>query len=205
MTENFDFEIVPSTRGGLANKPQQGSGLDKLASAAADNFGRILDVATTVVEIQKMQVQADAYIGTLRENRLMLEQETEAYVKKLNAEKTVLYSSAQTPPAAPLFFSALQHMLLILSLGMAMPVSIARAAGLDVNLSSSLLAAALFTMGLTGILQTLPSRFVGSGFQSLSVADSAALSACILAAEIGGVPLVLGMTIFSGVLRFVLG
>ena len=125
-------------------------------------------------------------------------------VKKLNAEKTVLYSSAQTPPAAPLFFSALQHMLLILSLGMAMPVSIARAAGLDVNLSSSLLAAALFTMGLTGILQTLPSRFVGSGFQSLSVADSAALSACILAAEIGGVPLVLGMTIFSGVLRFVL-
>lgn len=96
-------------------------------------------------------------------------------------------------------------MLLILSLGMAMPVSIARAAGLDVNLSSSLLAAALFTMGLTGILQTLPSRFVGSGFQSLSVADSAALSACILAAEIGGVPLVLGMTIFSGVLRFVLG
>ena len=76
-------------------------------------------------------------------------------VKKLNAEKTVLYSSAQTPPAAPLFFSALQHMLLILSLGMAMPVSIARAAGLDVNLSSSLLAAALFTMGLTGILQTI--------------------------------------------------
>lgn len=125
--------------------------------------------------------------------------------KKLNAEKTVLYSAGQTPPAAPLFFSALQHMLLILSLGMAMPVSIARAAGLDLNLSGSLLAAALFTMGLTGILQTLPNRFIGSGFQSLSVADSAALSACILAAEIGGVPLVLGMTVFSGLLRFVLG
>ena len=125
--------------------------------------------------------------------------------KKLNAEKTVLYSAGQTPPAAPLFFSALQHMLLILSLGMAMPVSIARAAGLDLNLSGSLLAAALFTMGLTGILQTLPNRFIGSGFQSLSVADSAALSACILAAEIGGVPLMLGMTVFSGLLRFVLG
>lgn len=125
--------------------------------------------------------------------------------KKLNTEKTVLYSAGQTPPAAPLFFSALQHMLLILSLGMAMPVSIARAAGLDLNLSGSLLAAALFTMGLTGILQTLPNRFIGSGFQSLSVADSAALSACILAAEIGGVPLVLGMTVFSGLLRFVLG
>ena len=126
-------------------------------------------------------------------------------VKKLNGGKTVLYSSGQTPPPAALFFSSLQHMLLILSLGMAMPVSIARAAGLDLNLSGSLLAASLFTMGLTGILQTLPNRFVGSGFQSLSVADSAALSACILAAEIGGVPLVLGMTIFSGLLRFILG
>lgn len=125
--------------------------------------------------------------------------------KKNTAEKSVLYSAGQTPPAAPLFFSALQHMLLILSLGMAMPVSIARTAGLDLGLSGSLLAAALFTMGLTGILQTLPNRWIGSGFQSLSVADSAALSACILAAEIGGVPLVLGMTVFSGLLRFVLG
>ena len=125
--------------------------------------------------------------------------------KKLNQKNAVLYSANQVPPPVPLFFSALQHMLLILSLGMAMPVSIARAAGLDLNLSSSLLAAALFSMGLTGILQTMRTRFIGSGYQSVSVADSAALSACILAAEIGGVPLVLGMTIFSGLLRFVMG
>lgn len=126
-------------------------------------------------------------------------------VKKLNAKKTVLYSSGQTPPPAPLIFSSLQHMLLILSLGMAMPVSIARTAGLDLNLSGSLLAAALFCMGFSCILQTIRGRFIGSGNQSMSVADSAALSACILAAEAGGVPLVLGMTIFSGVLRFILG
>ena len=125
--------------------------------------------------------------------------------QKINAKKTVLYSSNQIPPAAPLFFSSLQHMLLILSLGMAMPVSIARAAGLDLQLSGSLLAASLFCMGFSSILQTVRGRFIGSGYQSLSVADSAALSACILAAEIGGVPLVLGMTIFSGVLRFALG
>lgn len=125
--------------------------------------------------------------------------------KKLNGKKTVLYSSGQIPPAGPLFFSSLQHMLLILSLGMAMPVSIARAAGLDLQLSSSLLAAALFCMGFSCILQTVKSRIIGSGYQSMSVADSAALSACILAAEIGGVPLVLGMTIYSGLLRFVMG
>ena len=125
--------------------------------------------------------------------------------KNLNEKKTVLYSSDQRPPAIPWFFSSLQHMLLILSLGMAMPVSIARAAGLDLHLSSSLLAAALFSMGVSCILQTIRTRFIGSGYQGMSVADSAALSACILAAEIGGVPLVLGMTIFSGLLRIVLG
>ncbi len=87
MTESFDFEIVPSTRGGLNNKSHQApAGYDKLVSAVAENFVRILDIATTVAEIQKMQVQADACIGMLREQRLMLEQETEAYVKKLNAE-----------------------------------------------------------------------------------------------------------------------
>lgn len=87
MTESMDFEIVPSTRGRLTNEIQYSSaGLNKLASAAADNFDRILDVATTVVEIQRMQVQADACVALLREQRLMLEQETEAYVKKLNAE-----------------------------------------------------------------------------------------------------------------------
>ena len=96
-------------------------------------------------------------------------------------------------------------MLLVMSLGMAMPISIARAAGLDLSLSASLLAAALFCMGFTSILQTIPGRFIGCGYQSLSACDSAALSACIMAAELGGIPLLLGMTIFSGALRFILG
>lgn len=117
----------------------------------------------------------------------------------------ILYRANQTPPRAILFFSSLQHMLLVLSLGMAMPISIARTVGLDLTLSASLLAAGLFSMGMTTILQTIPGRFVGSGYQSVSVSDSAALAACLLAAEVGGVPLVFGMTIFSGVLKGILG
>lgn len=120
-------------------------------------------------------------------------------------KKTVLYSSSQTPPKGPLFFSSLQHMLLIVSLGLALPVSVGRTVGLDLSQSTSLVSAALFAMGVTGILQTLPGRYIGSGYQSLSVSDSAALAACIMAAQIGGIPLVLGMTIFSGVLKGILG
>ena len=88
--------------------------------------------------------------------------------KELNTRKTVLYSSNQRPPAAIWFFSSLQHMLLILSLGMAMPVSIARVAGLDLKLSSSLLSAALFCMGVSCILQTIRTRFV-SGHIIISI------------------------------------
>ena len=122
-----------------------------------------------------------------------------------NEKKKLLYSSSQIPPKGPLFFSSLQHMLLIVSLGMALPISVARTAGLDLTLSTSLLAAALFSMGITGILQTIPGKYIGSGYQSMSVSDSAALAACIMAAQIGGIPLVLGMTIFSGILKAVLG
>ena len=120
-------------------------------------------------------------------------------------KKTILYSAGQTPPKGPLFFSSLQHMLLVVSLGMALPISVGRTVGLDLTLSTSLLSAALFSMGITGILQTIPSKYIGSGFQSLSASDSAALAACIMAAQIGGIPLVLGMTIFSGVLKGILG
>ena len=125
--------------------------------------------------------------------------------KTVSGKKKLLYAADQTPPAGPLIFSSLQHMLLALSLGMALPISVARACGLDLTHSSALLAAALFAMGFATVLQTIPGRFLGSGKQSISTCDSAAISASILAAEIGGIPLVLGMTIFGCLVRFVLG
>ncbi len=124
--------------------------------------------------------------------------------KSLKTKKVLLYSAEQTPPPAPLFFSSLQHMLLALSLGMAVPVSVARVAGLDLAHSASLLAAAFFTMGVATLFQTYPGKFLGCGYQSMSVSDSAALAACLLAAEIGGVSLVLGMIVFSGVLKLLM-
>lgn len=51
-------------------------------------------------------------------------------VKQLN-KRTLLYNSGQTPPFKILFASALQHMIILLSMGMAVPVTIAKAAGLE--------------------------------------------------------------------------
>ena len=54
MTENLDFEIVPTARGRLDNKIQQdAAGFDKLAVAAADNFDRILDIAATMLTFKR--------------------------------------------------------------------------------------------------------------------------------------------------------
>lgn len=124
-------------------------------------------------------------------------------VKQLN-KRTVLYNSGQTPPFKVLLASALQHMIILLSMGMAVPVTIANAAGLDLRLSGTLLASALFITGLTTILQSSRSRLCGSGYMGFAAADSASISACILAISVGGIPLALGMTIFSGVLGFIL-
>lgn len=124
-------------------------------------------------------------------------------VKQLN-KRTVLYNSGQTPPFKVLLASSLQHMIILLSMGMAVPVTIANAAGLDLRLSGTLLASALFITGLTTILQSSRSRLCGSGYMGFAAADSASISACILAISVGGIPLALGMTIFSGVLGFIL-
>ncbi|MDD4818168.1 MAG: solute carrier family 23 protein [Victivallaceae bacterium] len=119
--------------------------------------------------------------------------------------KQVFYRPADRPPLMLTVFSALQHMLLVLSLGLALPVTIARTAGLTPGESGIFLSLALLTIGVTGILQTLPSRYFGNGCMDLSVSDSAALSACTLAAQLGGMPLVYGMTVLSGLFKGILG
>lgn len=92
MCENNDFEVVSSTRitPSLQTQTSDSSlispGVDKLAGAVADNFGRILDVAYAISEIEKMKVQSNIYVTQLREQRLMLEEETRAYVSKVEAE-----------------------------------------------------------------------------------------------------------------------
>lgn len=124
-------------------------------------------------------------------------------VKQLN-KRTLLYNSGQTPPFKILFASALQHMIILLSMGMAVPVTIAKAAGLDLRLSGTLLALALFITGLTTILQSARFRLWESGYMGFAAVNSASISAGILAVNAGGIPLVLGMTIFSGVLGMIL-
>lgn len=87
--ENFDFEIIPSSRDGHMPSPANGQGMDRLAGSVADNLPRIINLAEEVVEIKRMYANSDIYCQELREKRALLRAQTEAYVKIVEARNKV--------------------------------------------------------------------------------------------------------------------
>lgn len=63
-----------------ANSPQT------LTQAAAQNFGKILELAEGLVEIKKMKVASEAVLAKMEADRKQLLAEAEAYVLKKNAD-----------------------------------------------------------------------------------------------------------------------
>ena len=62
----------------------------------------------------------------------------------------------------------------------------------------------LLSGGIAVILQALNKKGIGSGYFAPSVCEPAYISASVMAAKIGGLPLVLGMTALSGLFEIVL-
>ena len=91
------FEIVEGKRGrqsellrGEVIPPQSylpaGIGADKMLGAVADNFDKILRLASDIVSIQKMHMQSDIVIKQMREAREQLLAETKCYAEKKDAD-----------------------------------------------------------------------------------------------------------------------
>ena len=95
MRENPDFEIVTSSRKLPVEYTPNGLGMDNLVNAAANNFDRILDIASSIVETRRMQVQAVACIHMLEEKRKTLVAEAEAYVKRVRTETDATVNKAE--------------------------------------------------------------------------------------------------------------
>jgi NCS2 family nucleobase:cation symporter-2 len=70
--------------------------------------------------------------------------------------------------------------------------------GASQQVASFFISMSLFAGGLSTILQALNRRGIGSGYLAPSVCEPAYISASLLAAKAGGLPLVLGMTALSG-------
>ena len=89
-----DFEIVQSRRNTPTPTVDQGDvtvlpssqNSSRIGDAIADNFGQILDLASNIVEIEKMKVQSEAVLKQMEESRKNLLAEAEAYATKKNAD-----------------------------------------------------------------------------------------------------------------------
>lgn len=71
---------IPQNDGTSANPPQT------ITQAAAQNFGKILELAGNMIEIKKMKVASDALLAKMEADRKQLLAEAEVYVEKKDAD-----------------------------------------------------------------------------------------------------------------------
>lgn len=96
-----DFEIVQSTRGEIRNSEpifeevKDTSGKEHLLHAVSDNFSRIVDVASSIMEIESINAKADAYVKILEEKRKLLAEEADSYVKKVSVDTQAAVSKVE--------------------------------------------------------------------------------------------------------------
>lgn len=91
MNNYDDFEMIelPANRGdsSLPAKDQVNKSQNVATSKiVSDNLPKIIDLASSIVEIEKMKVASEAVLAKMREDRLSLLAEAEAYAKKKNAD-----------------------------------------------------------------------------------------------------------------------
>jgi NCS2 family nucleobase:cation symporter-2 len=115
----------------------------------------------------------------------------------------LVYGSDEKPPAAIVAISAVQHVGVI-AIFMIYPLVVAREAHAPADEISAILRLAMLTLSVAVILQALPRGPVGSRFLAPSIFTGVYLAPSILAAKLGGLPLVWGMTIFAGFVEIVL-
>ena len=94
MNNYDDFEVIElpakqadsSIAKTVSNSPMKNSKRDTALNVLNDNLPRMIDLASNIVEIQKMKVASEAVLAKMKEDRLSLIAEAEAYAKKKNAD-----------------------------------------------------------------------------------------------------------------------
>ncbi|MEO5698145.1 MAG: solute carrier family 23 protein [Burkholderiaceae bacterium] len=107
------------------------------------------------------------------------------------------------PPPGVTLLSALQHIALVCSF-LPIPLAVALEAGLEPARMADLISASMLALGIAAILQGLNRGPVGSGLLAPSCFSGAYLAPSLLAVKVGGLPLVLGMTMFGGLVEMAL-
>jgi|WetSurMetagenome_2_1015567.scaffolds.fasta_scaffold06361_6 xanthine permease XanP len=112
----------------------------------------------------------------------------------------LVYGGDEAPPAAITVISAVQHVG-VMAIFLIYPLIVARAAGAPQAETVNILRLSMLALAVAVTLQALPRGPVGSRFLAPSIFTGVYLAPSLLAAKLGGLPLVWGMTIFAGLVE----
>jgi xanthine permease XanP len=115
----------------------------------------------------------------------------------------LLYRLEERPPIGVVLILALQHVF-FLSFGLIIAVVIMRSIGVGDKVATSVVSMAMIASGVASVLQAFNKGPIGSGYLCTEGIDPTFVSISVVAGSQGGLPLVFGMTMVSGVLESLL-
>jgi xanthine permease XanP len=102
-----------------------------------------------------------------------------------------------TPPLSSILLLGIQ-LAVVSAIYLVVVAIVVRAAKLPEGPAAQVMSLACITIGIGALIQALPRGPVGSGFLAIPTYSTTHLAPCVVAAQLGGMPLVFGMTIVAG-------
>lgn len=115
----------------------------------------------------------------------------------------LVYGVEEAPPPLVVLITAIQHVGVI-AIFMVYPLMIGREAGVTADVLANILRLGMLALAVAVVLQALPRGPVGSRLLAPSSFTGVYLAPSLLAVQIGGLPLLWGMTIFAGLIEIAL-
>lgn len=112
----------------------------------------------------------------------------------------LLYSVDETPPRAVFIIAGLQQVALM-SNSLLYPIILGREAHLSPDRLLNFVSLSMLALGTATLLLCAKSRFIGGGYLCPAGYTQIYLGPSMSAAQIGGLPLVFGMTVIAGILQ----
>ena len=112
----------------------------------------------------------------------------------------LLYSVDETPPRAVFIVAALQQVA-VMSNSLLYPIILGREARLSPDQLLDFVSLSMLALGMATLLLCAKSRFIGCGYLCPAGYTQFYLGPSLSAAQIGGLPLVFGMTAIAGILQ----
>ncbi|WP_419420819.1 uracil-xanthine permease family protein [Legionella sp. D16C41] len=113
----------------------------------------------------------------------------------------LIYGVNDKPPFVKLFLLAIQHVILM-TVYLVLIIIVVRAAHLSSDIALDSVRMGMIALAIATSLQALKPP-LGSGYLAAPVVSAIYLKSSLIAAAVGGLPLVLGMTIFAGLLEII--